>query len=323
MSGFWTKVLAALGLGAAGSSSQGSPAYFWSSTGSSFAYVGAQGDGFEPAGALRVGDFDGDLLDDVVRIRREGGLFTKKTVMHVFESTGTGFDAGTDWLKTSALIPKNRGVLAGDVDGDGKDDLVWFLEGRVDVSLSSGSKFAAPETWRWSPLLNGYFAEFRLADVNADGRDDILRVRPNGTALLWLSTGADFSHQGQVATGLGGPAQAFLGQFGGTAGADFIQVAPDGKAYVWLWTGTSFSYSGQWGSGMGGASQVRLGDFTADGRTDVAQIASNGVAYVWRSTGSGFAYLGQWGTGMGGASQVLVGKFDTSAGADVIQAPGK
>ncbi len=71
--------------------------------------------------------------------------------------------------------------LLGDVNGDGRyDAVVMFRDsGTPMVALSSGSSFTAPSAWAYSHTVNAdrYF----LADVNGDGKDDLVAG--------WLSIG--------------------------------------------------------------------------------------------------------------------------------------
>jgi hypothetical protein len=78
-------------------------------------------------------------------------------------------------LTTDALIDYARG----DMNGDGKDDLVWLKKtgasaGRVRVALSNGTNFGSPQDW-WSGdtivPVNG--AELLIGDFHADGREDV------------------------------------------------------------------------------------------------------------------------------------------------------
>lgn len=125
-----------------------------------------------------VGDFDGGGRDDLVVLRVNGAVTTP--VVH--RSSGARFEDPVSWqggeLRSSAHVLK---FMAGDFNGDGRDDLAAFTRTgdsvSVSVTLSDGADFgrqtAEPWTvWLTSPLLSrGIIC---LGDVNRDGRDDIV-----------------------------------------------------------------------------------------------------------------------------------------------------
>ncbi|MEX1295599.1 MAG: SpoIID/LytB domain-containing protein [Candidatus Limnocylindrales bacterium] len=78
-------------------------------------------------------------------------------------------------LATDSLID----YASGDLNGDGRDDLVWLKKtgpsaGRVKVALSDGADFGGAQDW-WSGdtivPVNG--AELLVGDFHADGRNDV------------------------------------------------------------------------------------------------------------------------------------------------------
>ncbi|MFI7431842.1 peptidoglycan DD-metalloendopeptidase family protein, partial [Micromonospora sp. NPDC049836] len=145
--------------------------YVASSTGSSFAgtsvkwhdFFGLDGE------TLLSGDFDGDGRDDIV-------TFTHGSLADVYValSTGTGFGPSSrwhDWFAPGAEVP-----AVGDVNGDGRDDIVTFTHDAaadVYVALSTGSSFAGTAT-KWHEYFSIAGEYPALGDVNGDGRDDLI-----------------------------------------------------------------------------------------------------------------------------------------------------
>ncbi|WP_169509080.1 FG-GAP-like repeat-containing protein [Actinopolyspora mortivallis] len=88
---------------------------------------------------IRVGDFNGDGKDDIVRFH---GMLTGKA--YVSLSDGSGFMDEEVWHDDFAMSFKPEIPAVGDFNGDGKDDIITFLrgdDGRVFVSVSDGQSF--------------------------------------------------------------------------------------------------------------------------------------------------------------------------------------
>lgn len=142
-----------------------------------------------------VGDVNGDGMADIVGFAEDG--------VHVCFSNGQTF---TPYETTPHLDKFGRGSAAGswglkphprflvDVNGDKKADIVGFSQHGVDVALSTGTGFTEPEEWiadfgsqDWNPEMHPRF----MADVNGDGRADIIACGSHGTYVS-LSTGESF-----------------------------------------------------------------------------------------------------------------------------------
>jgi hypothetical protein len=236
-----------------------------------------------------LGDVNGDGRADIV-------AFGNKAT-YVSLSTGTGFAAPASWISgygveaggwtSQDLYPR----VLGDVNGDGRADIVAFGNKATYVSLSSGTRFNAPVSW-----ISGYGVQAggwtsqdvfprTVADVNGDGRADIVAFG-NRATYVSFSTGAGF-----------GPAMTWISAYGPSAGGWTSQTAfprlladinGDGRAdivafgntsmFVSLSSGSSFAAPAQWlrsyGPSAGGWSDQETyprlaGDVTGDGKADV------------------------------------------------------
>jgi hypothetical protein len=138
----------------------------------------------------RVGDFNGDGRDDIA-------TFTRGNTGDVYVALSNGwgsFDGQGwkwhDWFSINNEIPK-----VGDFNGDGRDDIATFTRGNtgdVYVALSNGSGEFTGHAWRWHDwfCINNEVCD--VADLNADGRDDLVTyLRGNtGTIYAALSNGS-------------------------------------------------------------------------------------------------------------------------------------
>jgi hypothetical protein len=135
---------------------------------------------------VAVGDFDGDhKLDLAVSV-------TTTAVVSILLGNGDGtFQPQVSYAAESGL----QGITVGDVNGDGKVDIVTANEcgndpacrkGTVSVLLGNGDGTFQPE----QSFFAGMFPlSVSLADFNADGHPDIAVALPCGTDVTCVSNG--------------------------------------------------------------------------------------------------------------------------------------
>lgn len=201
----------------------------------------------------RMGDVDGDGKEDVVGFGATGVL--------VSLSTGDSFQPVQKWLSDYSYyrggwrVDRHERML-GDIDGDGKDDVVGFGGAGVLVSLSTGSAFQPASVWlRDFSISQGWQVsrhERRVADVDGDGKDDVIGFADDGVHVA-LSTGDGF-------------------------GANRLWIADFG--YI----------AGGWRVGV---HDREVADVNGDGMADVVGFGSSGVL-VALSNGNGFDPIGFW-----------------------------
>lgn len=166
-----------------------------------------------------LGDVDGDGKADAVAVG-DGYI-------GVILSTGSNFGSYQTWFLDSAGSPGTSnagyGAFLGDVNGDGRADVVLIGPSGVWVALSSGSSFWGFNQW-YSTAIWGNVTTL-LADIDGDGAADLIAVDADSirvqrsTALLGLGA---FGEPPANETWWG----AFYGAFG-TFAAD---VDGNGKA---------------------------------------------------------------------------------------------
>jgi hypothetical protein len=248
-----------------------------------------------------LGDVNGDGMADIVGFA-DGGVSVSLATGngHFAAPTGEigyfGFTAG-GWTSEDRY-PR----LLGDVNGDGKADIVGFADGGVLVALAtSNGHFATPtgEIGSFGFSAGGWTSEDRyprlLADVNGDGMADIVGFADGGV-LVSLATG-----NGHFAAPTGE-----IGYFGFTAGgwtsedhyprlladvsgdgmADIVGFGSGGVS-VSLATGNGHfaaptSEIGSFGATAGGWSSQdlyprTLGDVNGDGAADIIGFGQSGV----------------------------------------------
>jgi len=270
------------------------------STGSAFDGTSVKWhDFFAPAGETPLtGDFDGDGRDDIV-------TFTHGSAADVFValSNGSSFGPGVKWHDFFSLSGEVPAV--GDVNGDGRDDIVTFTRNAnadVYVALSDGSSFGASAKWHDFFGLAGEYPG--VADVNGDGKADIVVFTRGSAADVYvaLSSGTGFgaSAKWHDFFAVGGELPR-IGDFDGDGAADIATFTTNAAADVYValsnktdaFTGTTV----KWHDFFGLAGEFPYtGDFDGDGRDDIVTFTHNSLADVYTalSTGTAFAGGAKW-----------------------------
>jgi hypothetical protein len=133
--------------------------------------------GHGPTG-VAVGDFNGDGKTDIAQINSADGTVS------IFLGNGDGtFRLGQNYVGTSLAV---FSIVVGDFNGDGKADIATVCNqttspqaASVCITLGNGDGTFQPQT-PYSALGNSIFSELATADLNGDGRLDIVVTSSTG-----------------------------------------------------------------------------------------------------------------------------------------------
>ena len=227
----------------------------------------------------------------------------------VLQANGSGFTGPTNTTTPSTGF--NNQVLAADLDGDGRDDLVRIMNTQsLGVRLRGATTFGSEST-AYGPIaftfITGDFAQMkamkfrslkRRMDFNGDSRQDfVLKMRydegPGGNILDYIGTffggGSAITTGGNVGTTL---LPELAGDFNGDGLTDLYFFTAS-TTYARLAKGTGFSsnVAGPPATGLVGLSALAL-DHDGDGMDDLVVAKSSPSSWhLSRSTGNGFATL--------------------------------
>ena len=185
-----------------------------------------------------------------------------------------------------------------------------------------------------------------VADINGDGKSDLIRMWKNGTqasADIWMGSATGFTSGTSNAVGAwnypdpndGSVMQDLVMDVNGDSRSDLVRLRNNGSATgmaaVYLSNGSALTYAGEFA--VGGWSYPADGsgmkdfalDFDGDGRTDLVRLWNNGArryALGFRSNGSGFDATAAFNVDVGDAAssiQEFVGDVDGDGKPDLIR----
>lgn len=254
------------------------------------------------------GDVNGDGMIDLIDWSLASGMVS------AFTSNGTSFDVG--WPPRnfgSGGTVNDRFFEVADINGDGRSDIIrWeFGIGDVVFALSTGSAFAEPQSYYFGAGGTSMTRFFQLADLNGDGRDDLVKWELGSGMVSWaLSTGTGFGSTESYYFGAGGSTtdRFFrVADLNGDGRNDLIRWELGSGLVSWaLWTESGFGAAQSHYFGAGGETASRffeIGDVNGDNRADIVRYELPSGNAAWATFGvdglfhdGGAIYLGSGGS---------------------------
>jgi hypothetical protein len=239
----------------------------------------------ETNGRFAIGDLNADSKPDIALVNtaaRDGNSF-----IHVSLNQGSlNFATPAEY----GLVPNPNSVAIGDLNADGKPDIVV-----TSAATHSASNFVGVFTGNGdgtfqSPVrytaLSGQ--DLGIADFNGDGKPDVLEISAGSANLLLNNSGALTLG---TSTQIDSPASALvLADVNQDGNSDIIVAAGGGNVDVILSHGNGTLGAVERIPVLSGPTDVAAGDLNGDGRNDlaVADVNSNALTVILNNPGSGF-----------------------------------
>jgi len=218
---------------------------------------------------------------------------TRDDFIGTWDSQGVYYRNSLTGLWVKLATPATL-ISAGDLDGDGIDDLIGIWPGQGGVWV----KYSQSGTWA---KLSTTARDISAGDMNGDGRVDLVATWDGQGVYYRNSIGGAWV---QMAT----PAeQVTAGDLDGDGKADVIGIWPS-QGGVWV----KYSQSGSWAKLSTTAIDIACGDMNGDGRDDLMATWDGQGVYYRNSIGGAWVKLAT------PATLVAAGDLDGDGKADVI-----
>jgi glucose/arabinose dehydrogenase len=204
-----------------------------------------------------------------------------------------------------------------DHDGDAKADIRihnvndgteygWLMNG---LTISNGAYLLS---------ANSGWSIAKVADLDGDGKSDILIQHTDGSLYAWIMNGLTVTTGGYVLGAGTGFSLSHVGDFNGDGKADLVFKHTNGSIYVQLMNGVT-ALNGTYLQGAGsGWSVSHVADFDGDGKSDILLKHTDGSIYIDLMNGISVAN----GTFLIGAasgwSATATGDFNGDGKADIL-----
>jgi hypothetical protein len=241
-----------------------------------------------------VTDLDGDGLSDLVWQNRSTGALGMWKIRGNSVTSTLGLSAG------APADPAWRIAGTGDISGDGIADLVWqnSNDGTISAWLMRGTQIIGASVLQYSPVTPSWKIR-GVADVNGDGRADIIWQHDAGWLGVWLMNGFNVISTAYLSVPrITDPNWVLVGagDVNGDGMADlFWQNQATGQLGVWFMNGASVVATRYLSASVSDPNWKihGIGDVTGDGMADLLwQNEATGALGVWYL--NGFTVIGQY-----------------------------
>jgi len=230
---------------------------------------------------LHVADIDGDGKADLVaNSGQPKGKFANSIVWL------KALDGGRRWQRNVFAAGDAPGLShyhgAGDLNGDGRVDIVSAAKvGKDGEWFAWWEQPAKAGPWRKHILATGEDGATNplVADLNGDGKMDVIASRGHGVGLLWFEGPGFAKHE--IDKELAGPHSLAIGDMDGDGDIDAVTCAKDSYVVAWFENDGKGGFTKHLIYTDQAAYDIRLFDMDGDGDLDVVVAGQNSKNVTW------------------------------------------
>ena len=246
-----------------------------------------------------LADFNGDGRKDVLWYDKTSGA--NRLYLDNGDGTFTARQRGID----SWRVAGGEGLTAGDFNGDGKMDLLWWdkATGATRWYINDGNGYFTetenPTALGGTNAVTG-FDGLLLGDFNGDGKTDVLWYKSATGLTRIVSRNSDGSFSCTVnpitPASIDGTGQLFVADFNGDGKTDVLWYqmgSGTNRMFINNGSGTAFTYTSNpiaAGSITASSGGLYAADFNGDGKADLMLRGASGTTRMFINNGAGIAF---------------------------------